>query len=139
MGEKFVSYQEVQCFKYLNFLGLDLDEVYHEFPIGDNRFDFFPMKEIFWEHHPIRKRLGENIYTYGGQRRSILNRHGYIDVPLVVSDIMFNDIWEICDIMNNHGVDFKNGEIRGDPTIVYIRDFEEVIQTYYNSGMLVDY
>jgi len=41
-GERFVSYQEVQCFRYLQWLGLAHEEMNHEYQVGRYSFDFFP-------------------------------------------------------------------------------------------------
>lgn len=122
-GERFVSYQEVQCFRYLQWLGLGSDEMKHEFPVGRNSFDFFPRGRVFWEHHPIHLRSGEDLFQYGKKRRLILNAFGYAKAPLIVSDVMFKDQWEVCDFMNDHDVDFRQGRVKGDPTICFIRDY----------------
>ena len=124
-GERFVSYQEVQCFRYLQWLGLGSEDMNHEFPVGRNRFDFFPLGRVFWEHHPIHIRSGEDLFQYGKKRRLILNTFGYTKAPLIVSDVMFKDQWEVCDFMNDYEVDFRRGRVKGDPTICFIRDFRD--------------
>jgi len=123
-GERFVSYQEVQCFRYLQWLGLAPEEMNHEYQVGRCSFDFFPRSKIFWEHHPIYIRSGEDLFQYGKRRRLILNAFGYSGVPLVVSDVMFKDQWEVCDFMNDYDVDFKRGRVKGDPRICFVRNYE---------------
>lgn len=122
-GERFVSYQEVQCFRYLRWLGLSLDEMGHEFRVGRWSFDFFPRGKVFWEHHPIYLKSGEDLYQYGKRRRLTLNAFGYSKTSLVVSDVIFKNQWEVCDMMNDYDVDFKQGKVKGDPTICFVRDY----------------
>ena len=124
-GERFVSYQEVQCFRYLQWLGLTPEDMRHEYQVGRCSFDFFPLGKVFWEHHPISMRSGEDLYQYGKKRRLVLNASGYSKIPLVVSDSMFRDQWEVCDLMNDYEVDFKRGRVQGDPTICYVHDFSK--------------
>jgi hypothetical protein len=130
-GERFASYQEVQCFRYLQWLGLSLEEMGHEFHVGRWSYDFFPRGKVFWEHHPIYMRSGEDLYQYGKRRRLTLNAFGYRKMSLVVSDVMFKDQWEVCDTMNDYEIDFKQGKVKGDPTICFVRDYsrdwEEVV------------
>ncbi len=122
-GERFVSYQEVQCFRYLQWLGLSLYEMGHEYQVGRWSFDFFPRGKVFWEHHPIGMKSGEDLFKYGKRRRLTLNAFGYSKAPLVVSDVMFKDQWEVCDMMNDYEIDFKEGRVKGDPTICFVRDY----------------
>ena len=122
-GERFVSYQEVQCFRYLQWLGLSMDEMGHEYQVGRWSFDFFPRGRVFWEHHPIYIKSGEDLFQYGKRRRLTLNAFGFEKTPLVVSDIMFKDQWEVCDMMNDYDIDFKHGTVKGDPTICFVRDY----------------
>ena len=122
-GERFVSYQEVQCFRYLQWLGLTSEDMRHEYQVGRCSFDFFPLGKVFWEHHPISMRSGEDLYQYGKRRRQVLNSSGYSKISLVVSDSMFRDQWEVCDLMNDYEVDFKRGRVNGDPTICFVRDY----------------
>jgi hypothetical protein len=122
-GERFVSYQEVQCFRYLQWLRLTPKDMRHEYQVGRCSFDFFPLGKVFWEHHPISMRSGEDLYQYGKKRRQVLNASGYSKIPLVVSDSMFRDQWEVCDLMNDYEVDFKRGRVKGDPTICFVRDY----------------
>lgn len=123
-GERFVSYQEVQCFRYLQLLGLSPEEMNHEYPVGKNSFDFFPLGRVFWEHHPIHVKSGEDLFEYGKKRRLILNSSGYQNMPLVVSDVMFKDQWEVCDLMNDHWIDFKRGIVKGKSSICFVRDYK---------------
>ena len=55
---------------------------------------------------------GEDLFQYGKRRRLILDNFGYRKIPLVVSDSMFKDQWEICDLMNEYNVDFKRGMVK---------------------------
>jgi hypothetical protein len=128
-GERFVSYQEVQCFRYLQWLGLTPEDMKHEYQVGRCSFDFFPLGKVFWEHHPISMRSGEDLYQYGKRRRRVLNASGYSKIPLVVSDSMFRDQWEVCDLMNDYEVDFKRGKVKGDPTICFVRDYGREFET----------
>ncbi len=92
--------------------------------LGNNHFDFFPLKRVFWEHHPINLKLGKDIYKYGKQRRHILDKHGYEHIPLIVSDIMFEDLPDICQKMSEHEIDFRKGKVPTDTGIYYLRDYE---------------
>ena len=84
---------------------------------------------MFWEHHPICTRIGEDLFQYGKRRRLTLNAFGYSGMPLVVSDVMFKDQWEVCDLMNDYDVDFKRGRVKGDPTICFVRNYAEEYDT----------
>jgi len=95
----------------------------HEHQVGRWSFDFFPREKVFWEHHPIGMKSGEDLYKYGKRRRLTLNAFGYSKAPLVVSDVMFKDQWEVCDMMNDYEIDFKEGRVKGDPTICFVRDY----------------
>jgi hypothetical protein len=70
-------------------------------------------------------RSGEDLFQYGKRRRRVLNTSGYSKIPLVVSDSMFRDQWEVCDLMNEYEVDFKRGRVKGDPTICFVRDYSK--------------
>jgi hypothetical protein len=72
----FNSFQEVQCYKYLKYIGIPTKKMHMEYCIGKNYFDFFPLRRIFWEHHPISLKLGKDIYKYGKKRRQILDKLG---------------------------------------------------------------
>ena len=133
-GERFVSYQEVQCFRYLQWLGLSQEEMGHEYQVGRWSFDFFPKGKVFWEHHPIYMKIGEDLYQYGKRRRLTLNAFGYSKAPLVVSDVMFKDQWEVCDMMNDYDIDFKQGKVKGDPTICFVRDYSREWTRIANAG-----
>ena len=128
----FNSFQEVQCYAYLKHIGIPPGKIHQEYRIGKNQIDFFPLKRMFWEHHPINIKLGANIYKYGKQRRAILDKHGYKHVPLVVSDVMFNDVSEICLMMSEHGVDFREGKVPNNTGIYYLHNYEEDFLRYKN-------
>ena len=101
-----------------------------EYRLGKNHIDFFPLKRMFWEHHPINIKLGKDIYKYGKQRRAILDKHGYSHLPLVVSDVMFQDISDICLMMSDHGIDFRKGKVPNDTGIYYLHDYEKDFLMY---------
>jgi len=54
----------------------------------------------------------------------MLNQEGYGDIPLVVSDVIFNDPWEVSNYMLDHGVDFLNGRIPEGRSLLYVRGYE---------------
>jgi hypothetical protein len=124
-GIHFCSYQEVQCFIYLRFLGLKDAEIGYEYPVGRRRIDFFPRGKVFWEHHPCHLGRSEDLFQYGKRRRLMLNQEGYDDVPLVVSDVIFNDPWEVSNYMLDHGVDFLNGRVPEGRSLLYVRGYED--------------
>jgi len=121
----FSSFQEVQCYKYLKHLGIPPGKVHHEYQVGGSRFDFFPLRRVFWEHHPINLKLGQDIYRYGKRRRAILDDNGYRHVPLVVSDVMFEDVTDIYKAMSDYRVDFRKGEVPGDKGLVFVKSYED--------------
>lgn len=127
----FNSFQEVQCYRYLKHVGIPPGKMHMEFRLGNNHFDFFPLKRVFWEHHPINLKLGKDIYKYGKQRRHILDKHGYEHIPLIVSDIMFEDLPDICQKMSEHEIDFRKGKVPTDTGIYYLRDYQN---DYLNIG-----
>ena len=54
----------------------------------------------------------------------MLNQEGYADVPLVVSDVIFNDPWEVSNYMLDHCVDFLNGRVPEGRSLLYVRSYE---------------
>ena len=120
----FNSFQEVQCYRYLKHIGIPPGKMHIEYKLGRNHFDFFPLKRVFWEHHPINHKLGADIYKYGKQRRHILDEHGYEHVPLIVSDIMFEDVPDICHKMTENEIDLRSGSVPTDTGIYFLRDYE---------------
>ena len=120
----FNSFQEVQCYRYLKHIGIPPGKMHMEYRLGKNHVDFFPLKRVFWEHHPINLKLGKDIYKYGKQRRHILDQNGYDKIPLIVSDIMFENIPDICQKMDEHDIDFRKGKVPTETGIYYLRDFE---------------
>jgi len=105
-----------------------------EYRIGRNHFDFFPLKRVFWEHHPINLKLGADIFKYGKQRRHILDKNGYSHIPLIVSDVMFEDISDICHKMTEHDIDLRTGQVPTKTGIYYLRDYE---YSYLNAGFQI--
>ena len=53
-----------------------------------------------------------------------MDKHGYAHVPLIVSDIMFEDIPDICHKMNENEIDLRKGIVPTDTGIYYLRDYE---------------
>ncbi|MBN2334940.1 hypothetical protein JXL21_05230 [Candidatus Bathyarchaeota archaeon] len=123
-GRYFCSFQEVQCYRYLKSIGIPPGRMHMEYRVGGSRFDFFPLRRVFWEHHPINLKLGENIYRYGKARRAILDANGFSRIPLVVSDIMFMDVPDIRRRMNEHAVDFRSGRVPTGTGIQYVHSYE---------------
>lgn len=82
-----------------------------EYRVGKKHFDYFPLKRVFWEHHPILRKLGRDINEYAEERREILDTNGYERIPLIVSDTMFKDIEEITSAMRRAEVDFRTGSV----------------------------
>ena len=120
----FNSFQEVQCYRYLKHIGIPPGKMHMEYRLGKNHVDFFPLKRVFWEHHPINLKLGKDIYKYGKERRHILDDHGYEHIPLIVSDVMFEDIPDICHKMSENEIDLRRGRVPTDTGIYYLRDYE---------------
>lgn len=54
----------------------------------------------------------------------MLNREGYEDVPLIVSDVVFKDPWEVSNYMLDHGIDFLHGRVPERRSLLYIRGYE---------------
>ena len=129
-GRYFCSFQEVQCYRYLRFIGIPLGRMHVEYGVGDNWFDFFPLKRVFWEHHPINQKLGKDIYRYGKKRRAVLDANGYSHIPLIVSDVMFEDVPDICQRMTKHAVDFRTGRVPTDTGILYVHGYERDYERY---------
>jgi len=95
-----------------------------EYGVGENRFDFFPLKRVFWEHHPINQKLGKDIYRYGKKRCAVLDANGYSHILLIVSDVMFEDVPDICQRMTEHTVDFRTGRVPTYTGILYVHGYE---------------
>jgi hypothetical protein len=117
----FFSYQEVLCYQYLRSIGIPGKKIHMEFRVDRNHFDFFPLKRVFWEHHPILRKIGKDLHTYAQKRRLILDSNGYAHLPLVVSDQMFTSVDDISTLMTLMGVDFRTGKVSGN-SILYITD-----------------
>jgi hypothetical protein len=120
----FFSYQEVLCYQYLRSIGIPGKKMHMEFRVGRNHFDFFPLKRVFWEHHPIIRKIGKDLTKYALKRRAILDSNGYAHLPLVVSDCMFKGVADINQRMSSTGVDFRIGNVP-DSSIVYITETEK--------------
>ena len=117
----FFSHQEVLCYQYLRDIGIPGKKMHMEFRVGRKHFDFFPLKRVFWEHHPILMKFGKDPKKYGEERRAALDQQGYAHIPLVVSSCMFRGINDIQKKMFKLGVDFRTGKVP-DSGIVYITD-----------------
>ncbi len=81
----FFSHQEVLCYKYLRGISIPAKRMHMEYRVGGKHIDFFPLRRVFWEHHPILLKFGKDPVRYGDQRRAILDAKGYCRIPLVVS------------------------------------------------------
>lgn len=92
-----------------------------EFRVGRKHFDFFPLKRVFWEHHPILLKFGKDPQKYGEKRRAALDEQGYAHIPLVVSSCMFRSVSDIQKKMAQAEVDFRIGKVP-ESGIVYITD-----------------
>ena len=121
----FFSHQEVLCYQYLRSLGIPGKKMHMEFRVGRKHFDFFPLKRLFWEHHPILLKFGKDPVKYGEKRRAALDEKGYAHIPLVVSSCMFRNVNDINKKMLQAEVDFRTGKVP-DSGIVYITDRLEV-------------
>ncbi len=117
----FFSRQEVLCYQYLRGIGIPGKKMHMEFRVGRKHFDFFPLKRVFWEHHPILLKFGKDPKKYGEKRRVALDEQGYAHIPLVVSSCMFRSVNDIRKKMVQAGVDFRTGKVP-DAGIVYITD-----------------
>ena len=53
-----------------------------------------------------------------------MDDHGFEHIPLIVSDIMFEDIPDICHKMNENEIDLRRGRVPTDTGIYYLRDYE---------------
>jgi hypothetical protein len=115
----FFSHQEVLCYKYLQRIGIPGRKMHMEFRVGRKHFDFFPLKRVFWEHHPILQKFGKDPIRYGENRRAALDEQGYVHIPLVVSSFMFRNVSDIQRKMVHAGVDFRTGKVP-ESGIVYI-------------------
>ena len=73
----FFSHQEVLCYQYLRDIGIPGKKMHMEFRVGRKHFDFFPLKRVFWEHHPILMKIGKDPKKYGEERRAALDQQGY--------------------------------------------------------------
>lgn len=88
-GEDFPSKEELKVYKYLKFLGLSREQINHSFKVGRWQFDFFPLEQFFWEHHPIivGGKFEDEMepQEYANSRRKILDENGYENVQLIVT------------------------------------------------------
>ena len=115
----FFSRQEVLCYKYLRDIGIPAKRMHMEYRVRGKHIDFFPLRRVFWEHHPILLKFGKDPVRYGEERRAILDSKGYGRIPLVVSCIMFKNQDDIRQRMSGIGVDFRTGKVP-EPGITYI-------------------
>jgi hypothetical protein len=115
----FFSYQEVLCYMYLRGIGIPAKRMHMEYRVGNKHIDFFPLRRVFWEHHPILLKFGKGPVRYGEERRALLDAKGYSRIPLVVSCVMFKDQDDIRQRMSGMGVDFRTGKVP-EPEITYI-------------------
>lgn len=120
----FFSHQEVLCYKYLVGIGIPAKRMHMEYRVGGKHMDFFPLRRVFWEHHPILLKFGKDPVRYGEERRAILDAKGYSHIPLIVSCIMFKSQNDIRQRMSHIGVDFRTGKVP-DSRITYILKLKE--------------
>ena len=120
----FFSRQEVLCYKYLRSIGIPAKKMHMEYRVGGKHFDFFPLKRVFWEHHPILLKFGKDPVRYAEERRAVLDAEGYGHIPLVVSCVMFKGREDVRRRMNLVGVDFRTGNVP-ESGITYIVDLKE--------------
>ncbi len=120
----FFSHQEVLCYKYLRGIGIPAKKMHMEYRVGGKHIDFFPLRRVFWEHHPILLKFDKDPLRYGEERRAILDAEGYSHIPLVVSSIMFKGQNDIKERMNGIGVDFRTGKVP-EPGITYLIKLKE--------------
>ena len=120
----FFSHQEVLCYKYLRSIGIPAKRMHMEYRVGGKHMDFFPLRRVFWEHHPILLKFGKDPLRYGQERRAILDAKGYSHIPLIVSCIMFKGHNDIRQRMSCMGVDFRTGNVP-DSGITYILKLKE--------------
>ena len=120
----FFSRQEVLCYKYLRSIGVPAKKMHMEYRVGAKHLDFFPLKRVFWEHHPILLKFGKDPVEYGEERRAILDGKGHGHIPLVVSCVMFKGPEDIRQRMACIGVDFRTGNVP-DSEITYVVDLKE--------------
>ena len=120
----FFSRQEVICYKYLRSIGIPAKKMHMEYRVGGKHLDFFPLKRVFWEHHPILLKFGKDPVRYGEERRALLDSTGYSHIPLVVSCVMFKGQEDVRRRMSSIGVDFRTGKVP-EPGITYVMDLKE--------------
>ena len=106
----FFSYQEILCYQYLQSIGFPGKKMHMEYRVGKKHFDYFPLKRVFWEHHPILRKIGQDVEDYARERREVLDTNGFQHIPLIVSDEMYQSIDELKEAMEYHGVDFRKGQ-----------------------------
>ena len=106
-----------------------------EYRVGKKHYDFFPLKRVFWEHHPIIHKIGKNKVEYAEKRRAALDANGYAHIPLVVTDCMFTDIDEIKQKMLLTGVDFRTGNVPSS-SIIYLKEREEMCNELLKEPLL---
>ncbi len=121
----FFSHQEVICYKYLRGISIPAKRMHMEYRVGTKHIDFFPLRRVFWEHHPILLKFGKDPVRYGEQRRAILDPKGYSRIPLVVSCIMFKNQKDIMQRMSGMGVDFRIGKVPEPGITYYILNLRE--------------
>jgi hypothetical protein len=121
----FFSYQEILCYQYLQSIGIPGKKMHMEYRVGRKHYDFFPLKRVFWEHHPILRKIGKDKVTYAEKRRATLDANGYSHIPLVVTDCMFTGVNDIKQKMLEAGVDFRIGSVPSS-SIIYLKEIEEM-------------
>ncbi len=106
-----------------------------EFRVGRKHYDFFPLKRVFWEHHPILSKIGNDKVEYAEKRRAALDMNGYAHIPLVVTDCMFTGVEDVKQKMQATGVDFRTGKVPNS-SIIYLKEREEMCIGLLNEPLL---
>ena len=83
--QRFLSKEEIECYKFLKTLGLSRDEINHDYQVDSCFIDFFPLGKFFWEYHPTWWLDGETPDQYYQRRRELLDTNGYQDYKLIVT------------------------------------------------------
>lgn len=73
----FFSHQEVICYKYLRGISIPAKRMHMEYRVGTKYIDFFPLRRVFWEHHPILLKFSKRAHVQEPERYHAEDeRHG---------------------------------------------------------------
>ncbi len=91
-GEKFLSNEELEYYKFYKKMKLSKNQINHEFRIKRCHIDFFPLRKFFHEHHPMIDRSdydrNNKPRQYFLRRRKLLDENGYKGFPLIITKSM---------------------------------------------------